>query len=194
MFVRQTNTNDNSKQELITVRQQLESCQSRIQHLESLLHRTTSDRQDQPMIEDETSKDDDDLDSNMIDLTNVPSPSPSSSTTTFSTQQFSSSSSAIDILHSIIQETRSTLDLPLIKKQKVRRLDDDIDEQRQDYLVRPLVTHRENFQRTFNKYGGHTIPFTRRISSTNSFKSKSRLNKSKPTSTRNNHKITTFFA
>ena len=127
----------------------------------------------------------------MIDLTNVPEPS--SSPFGFSTQQFSNTSSAIDILHSIIQETTSILDLPTTKKMKVRKLDDDTEEN-DDYLVRPLVQNQKNFQRTFNKYGGHSsIPITRRISNT-SFKSKSKLTKSKNSGTKNNLKITTFFA
>jgi len=145
-----------------------------------------------PLIDDDESSKDDDIDSNMIDLTNVPecsSPSPSG---LFSTQQFATTSSAIDILHSIIQETTSNLDLPTIKKLKVRKLDDDTEEN-DDYLVRPLIRNENNkYQRTFNKYGGHTNPITRRINNT-TFKSKSKIIKSKPTSTKNNHKITTFF-
>jgi hypothetical protein len=144
-----------------------------------------------PLIDDdddESSKDDE-TDSNMIDLTNVPEPSSSSST--FSTQQFATTTSAIDILHSIIQETTSSLDLPTMKKMKVRKLDDDTEEN-DDYLVRPLIRNENNFQRTFNKFGGHSIPPTRRINNI-TFKSKGKLIKSKSTSTRNNHKITTFF-
>ncbi len=140
-----------------------------------------------PLIDDDD--DDDDLDSNMIDLTDVPERS--SSPCGFSTQQFATTTSAIDILHSIIQETTSSLDLPTIKKMKVRKLDDDTEEN-DDYLVRPLIEKQNNFKRTFNKYGGHSIPFTRRISNT-TMKSKSRLMKSKTTSTKNNLKITTFF-
>lgn len=141
-----------------------------------------------PLIDDESSKDDD-TDSNMIDLTNVPEPS--SSPSGFSTQQFSTTSSAIDILHSIIQETTSSLDFPTMKKLKVRKLDDDTEEN-DNYLVRPFIANQKNFQRTFNKYGGHEIPMTRRISNT-TFKSKSKLPKSKSTSAKNNLKITTFF-
>ncbi|CAF0801316.1 unnamed protein product [Adineta steineri] len=211
---------DNTNQELASVRQQLESYQSRVNQLESLLLRTASpdtrtlarrvlhespmsDSVTQkvrirsqepsestrvPLIDDESSKDDDDNDSNMVDLTNVPE----SSFPSYSTQQFSTTTSAIDILHSIIQETTSSLDLPTMKKMKVRKLDDDTEEN-DDYLVRPLIHNEKNFQRTFNKFGGHTsIPITRRISNT-SFKSKSKSTKSKPTSTRNNHKITNFF-
>jgi hypothetical protein len=125
----------------------------------------------------------------MIDLTNVPERSPSPSG--FSTQQFSTTTSAIDILHSIIQETTSSLDLPIIKKQKIRKLNDDTEENN-DYLVRPYISNENNFKRTFNKYGGHTIPITRRISNT-TFKSKSKITKSKTNLTKNNHKITTFF-
>lgn len=120
----------------------------------------------------------------MIDLTNVPERS-------ISPSDFSNTTSAIDILHSIIQETTSCLDLPTMKKQKVRKLDDD-QEENNDYLVRPLITNSNNFQRTFNKYGGHTNPITRRISNT-TFKSKTKLTRVKSHSTRNNHKITTFF-
>jgi hypothetical protein len=156
-------------------------------------------RIEQPIIpliddDDESSKDDD-TDSNMIDLTNVPERSSPSPSELFSTQQFSTTSSAIDILHSIIQETTSSLDLPRIKKLKVRKLDDDdTEENDNDYLVRPLIRNENNkYQRTFNKYGGHTInPITRRINNT-TFKSKSKITKSKTTSTKNNHKITTFF-
>jgi hypothetical protein len=141
-----------------------------------------------PLIDDESSKDDD-VDSNMIDLTNVPERS--TSPVGFSTQQFSTTASAIDILHSIIQETASSLDLPAMKKMKVRKLDDDTEEN-DDYLVRPLVRNQNNFQRSFNKYGGHSIPVSRRISNT-SFKSKPKSTKSKSSSTKNNLKITTFF-
>jgi len=74
---------------------------------------------------------------------------------------------------------------------KVRKLDDDTEEN-DDYLVRPFVRNQDNFKRTFNKYGGHSIPMTRRISNT-SFKSKPKLPKTKSTSTKNNLKITTFF-
>ncbi|CAF5145959.1 unnamed protein product, partial [Rotaria magnacalcarata] len=194
----QSNATDNSKQELASVRQQLESYQSRINQLESLLLRTASPdarslvrrvlhesplsdsvtqkvrvRLDEPsksnpipLTDDESSKDDE-IDSNMIDLTNVPD---QSSSLPFSTQQFSTATSAIDILHSIIQETSSSLDLPTMKKMKVRKLDDDIEEN-DDYLVRPLVRNENNFQRSFNKFGGHSIPITRRLSST-TFKSK----------------------
>jgi len=143
------------------------------------------------LIDDESSKDDDN-DSNMVDLTNIPERSPSP--IGFSTQQFSTTSSAIDILHSIIQQTTTTLDLPEMKKTKVRKLDDETEENH-DYLVRPFVQNQRNFQRTFNKFGGHSMPLTRRISHT-SFKSKTKSTKSRPTtstSTRNNHKITTFF-
>ncbi|CAF1492953.1 unnamed protein product [Adineta ricciae] len=203
---RQTTSADNAKQELASVRQQLESYQSRINQLESLLLRNTSSDTQSPrasdvtekshvraqesrscaIIDDESSKDDD-TDSNMIDLTNIPEQ------TTFSTQQFATSSSAIDILHSIIQETTSSLDLPTMKKQKVRRLDDD-EEENEDYLVRPIIRNQTNFQRTFNKFGGHSNPIIRRVSST-TFKSKPKLTKSRSTTTtaRNNHKITTFF-
>lgn len=175
----------------------MQSAEARIEHLESLLARTATKENSAPVTtideDDETSNDTEDADSNMIDLTDVPDPSSVSTSTSFSTQQFSNSSLAIDVLHSIIQET-SSLDLPLMKKQKVRRLDDEHDEQQQDYLVRPLVTNKTNFQRSFDKYGGHAIPFPRRISNQQSFKSKSRLSKTRPTSTRNNHKITSFFA
>ncbi|CAF1303681.1 unnamed protein product [Adineta ricciae] len=203
---RQTTSADNAKQELASVRQQLESYQSRINQLESLLLRNTSSDTQSPrssdvtekshvraqelksraVLDDESSKDDD-TDSNMIDLTNIPEQ------TTFSTQQFATSSSAIDILHSIIQETTSSLDLPTMKKQKVRRLDDD-EEENEDYLVRPIIRNQTNFQRTFNKFGGHSNPIIRRVSST-TFKSKPKLAKSRSTTTtaRNNHKITTFF-
>ncbi|CAF4430604.1 unnamed protein product, partial [Rotaria magnacalcarata] len=61
-----------------------------------------------------------------------------------------------------------------------------------DYLVRPLVRNENNFQRSFNKFGGHSIPITRRLSST-TFKSKSKSTKLKRIPTKNNHKITTFF-
>ncbi|CAF1537699.1 unnamed protein product [Rotaria magnacalcarata] len=216
---RQSNATDNSKQELASVRQQLESYQSRINQLESLLLRTASPdarslvrrvlhesplsdsvtqkvrvRLDEPsksnpipLTDDESSKDDE-IDSNMIDLTNVPD---QSSSLPFSTQQFSTATSAIDILHSIIQETSSSLDLPTMKKMKVRKLDDDIEEN-DDYLVRPLVRNENNFQRSFNKFGGHSIPITRRLSST-TFKSKPKSTKLKRIPTKNNHKITTFF-
>lgn len=140
-----------------------------------------------PLIDDESSKDEDN-DSNMIDLTNIPEPS---SSTTFSTQQFSTTTSAIDILHSIIQETSSSLDLPAIKKMKVRKLDDETEEH-DSYLVRPMVHNQNNFQRSFNKFGGHSIPVTRRLSST-TFKSKPKPNKTKRVPTKNNHKITNFF-
>lgn len=143
------------------------------------------------MLDDESSKDDDN-DSNMVDLTNVPERS--SSPIGFSTQQFSTTSSAIDILHSIIQQTTTTLDVPEMKKMKVRKLDDDAEENH-DYLVRPFLQNQRSFQRTFNKFGGHSMPFTRRISST-SFKSKTKSTKPRHSSTttnRNNHKITTFF-
>jgi hypothetical protein len=192
---------DNTKQELASVRQQLESYQARVNQLESLLLRNVSSdtrtisrrvRPSEstviPLIDDDSSKDDD-TDSNMIDLTNVPERSPSP--VGFSTQQFSTTTSAIDILHSIIQETTSSLDLPTMKKMKVRKLDDDTEEN-DDYLVRPLVQNQKNFQRSFNKYGGHSIPITRRINNT-SFKSKPKLTKSKSSSTKNNLKITTFF-
>lgn len=199
----QKSSSDGSKQELISLRQKLESYQSRINQLESLLDRNvTSEKADvkskvrtNPLIDDESSKDDDndDNDSNMVDLTNIPERSPSP--IGFSTQQFSTTSSAIDILHSIIQQTTTTLDLPEMKKMKVRKLDDETEENH-DYLVRPFVQNQRNFQRTFNKFGGHSMPLTRRISHT-SFKSKTKSTKSRPststTSTRNNHKITTFF-
>ena len=192
----QTTSTDNTKQELTSLRQQLESYQSRINQLESLLHRNLSpdtqkpSRREKPSsstspaIDDESSKDDD-IDSNMIDLTNVPERAASPS-------GFATTSSAIDILHSIIQQTSSSLDVPMTKKLKVRKLDDDTEEN-EDYLVRPLVSNTKNFQRSFNKYGGHTIvPVTRRISQT-SFKSKSKVNRSRNSSTKNNLKITTFF-
>lgn len=232
-FSRKNDSVDQAKQELASLRQQLDRSQSRINHLEALLARPSStdvhssarglsnrslssnsmtkrsrSQQDQSsssrslttIVDDESSKDDDnETDSNMVDLTNVietESNSSSPTTTevnTYSTQQFSNSSAAIDILHSIIQDTGITLDLPGMKKQKVRKLNDDIEEN-EDYLVRPLVNKQDNFQRTFNKFGGHSsVPWTRRLGSTNSFKSKSRLSKSKGQSTRNNHKITTFF-
>jgi len=196
---RQTTSADNTKIELASVRQQVESYQSRINQLESLLlrnvspdtrthtrHKKPSESNVIPLIDDENSKDE-----NMIDLTNVSERSPSP--IGFSTQQFSTTTSAIDILHSIIQETTSSLNLPTMKKMKVRKLDDDTEEN-DDYLVRPLIQNQNNFKRTFNKYGGHSIPITRRINNnTTTFKSKSRLNKTKTTSTKNNHKITTFF-
>jgi hypothetical protein len=218
---RQTNAADDTKQELASARQQLVSYQSRVNHLESLLLRTTSPdtrtlarrllhespmsdsvtqkvrgRLEQPsesttnplMNDDDESSKDDENDSNMIDLTNVPERSTSP---TFSTQQFATTTSAIDILHSIIQGTSSNFDFPNTKKQKVRRLDDDTEEN-DDYLVRPFVKNQDNFKRTFNKFGGHSIPITRRTSNL-SFKSKSKLTKSKSTTTKNNHKITTFF-
>ena len=218
---RQTTAADNTKQELAVVRQQLESYQSRINHLESLLLRTASPDtrtlarrvlHESPMSDsvtqkvrvrpeqssesttilltnddDESSKDDE-SDSNMIDLTNVPEPASSSR---FSTQQFATTTSAIDILHSIIQETASNFDLPSMKKMKVRKLDEDTEEN-DDYLVRPFVQNQNNFQRTFNKYGGHSIPIVRRTSNL-SFRSKPKLNRSKSSTTKNNHKITTFF-
>lgn len=203
----QTTSTDSTKQELTSLRQQLESYQSRINQLESLLLRnlspetgkpsrraqresSPSDRvrekpskpssSTSPVTDDESSKD-----SNMIDLTNVNERASSPS-------GFATTSSAIDILHSIIQQTSSSLDLPMTKKLKVRKLDDDTEEN-EDYLVRPLVANTKNFQRSFNKYGGHTIiPVTRRISQT-SFKSKSKVNRSRNSSTKNNLKITTFF-
>jgi hypothetical protein len=141
-----------------------------------------------PLTNDDESSKDDESDSNMIDLTNVPEPESSSR---FSTQQFATTTSAIDILHSIIQETASNFDLPSMKKMKVRKLDEDTEEN-DDYLVRPFVQNQNNFQRTFNKYGGHSIPIVRRTSNL-SFKSKPKLNRPKGTSTKNNHKITTFF-
>lgn len=207
----QTTSTDNTKQELASVRQQLESYQSRINQLESLLLRNLSPEKRKPCrrvlhesllsdsvqekpsksstshpLDDESSKDDDDddADSNMIDLTNVPERAASPS-------GFATTSSAIDILHSIIQETSSSFDLPAMKKLKVRKLDDD-GEENEDYLVRPLVSNSKSFQRSFNKYGGHTIPTTRRLSQP-SFKSKTKLNRSKNSSTKNNLKITTFF-
>ncbi|CAF1079184.1 unnamed protein product [Rotaria sordida] len=222
-FKKQTTTADNTKQELASARQQLESYQSRVNQLESLLLRTASpdtrsfarrvlhespmsDSVTQkvrvrlaeplesipiPVVDDESSKEDE-IDLNMIDLTNVPERSSSSSSSSvFSTQQFATTTSAIDILHSVIQETTSSLDLPIIKKMKVRKLDDDIEEN-DDYLVRPLVQNQNNFKRTFNKFGGHSIPITRRISNT-TFKSKPKSTKPKHISTKNNHKITTFF-
>ena len=229
VYFSKRNSADNTKQELETVRQQLQSYQSRINQLESLLLRNISSdthtltrhlipessmsnsvvekirtRNEQQTSElttvipltndnDESSIDDDnDADSNMIDLTNIHEGSLSPHG--FSTQQFSTTKSAIDILHSIIQQT-TTLDLPTIKKLKVRKLDDNDDdsEENNDYLVRPLISNNQkNSQRTFNKYGGHTIPITRRISNI-SFKSKLKTNKSKRPSTKNNHKITTFF-
>jgi hypothetical protein len=216
------NSTDNTKQELASVRQQLESYQARVHQLESLLLRTASPdtrtlarrvlhespmsdsvtqkvrvRLEQPsessaipLMNDESSKDDDDddeTDSNMIDLTNIPE----ASSSMFSTQDFGTTSSAIDILHSIIQETTTSLDLPQTKKLKVRKLDEDIEEN-DDYLVRPFIRNENNFQRTFNKFGGHSIPFTRRISST-TFKSKPKSTKPKSSTARNNHKITNFF-
>ena len=182
------NSTDDTRQELASVRQQLESYQSRINELESrLVQQKTSNQQVRSKSASSIEDDNDETDSNMIDLTNVAE----AASTSYSTQQFSTASSAIDILHSIIQST-SAGDPPELKKQKVRRLDDD-GEESEDYLVRPFVNRQENFQRSFNKFGGHSVPFTRRISSGNTFKSKSRLNKSKPTTTRNNHKITTFF-
>ncbi|CAF4871020.1 unnamed protein product [Rotaria sp. Silwood1] len=218
---RQTTASDNTKQELSSVRQQLESYQSRVNQLESLLLRTASPdtrslarrvlhespmsdsvtqkvriRLEEPLEsipipaiddDDESSKEDE-IDSNMIDLTNIPE-RPSSPV--FSTQQFATTTSAIDILHSIIQETTSSFDLPTMKKMKVRKLDDDIEENN-DYLVRPLLQNQNNFKRTFNKYGGHSIPITRRISNT-TFKAKPKSIKSKHSSTKNNHKITNFF-
>ena len=54
------------------------------------------------LIDDKSSKDDEN-DSNRINLTNVSERSPSP--ISFSTQQFATTTSAIDILHSIIQET-----------------------------------------------------------------------------------------
>lgn len=185
------NSTDDTREELASVRQQLESYQSRINELESRLVRQnqkTAHQQVRSKSASSIEDDNDETDSNMIDLTNV---AEAASTSSFSTQQFSTASSAIDILHSIIQST-SAGDPPELKKQKVRRLDDD-GEESEDYLVRPFVHRQENFQRSFNKFGGHSVPFTRRISSGNTFKSKSRLNKSKPKTTRNNHKITTFF-
>ena len=181
----QMNSTDDTRQELASVRHQLESYQSRINELESrLVHQQKKNPipKKPSFIEEESSKDDDETDSNMIDLTNVPEP--------LSTQHFSTTSSAIDILNSIIQGTTGGDLSAGTKKQKVRRLDDD-GEENEDYLVRPLVAPRENFQRSFNKFGGHSAPFTRRLSSGPTFKSKARLNKAKPT--RNNHKITTFF-
>ena len=184
----------------------MESYQSRINQLESLLLRNLSPEKRKPTrrilrenplsesvrakplqsppLDDESSKDDE-TDSNMIDLTNAPERSPSPS-------GFATTSSAIDILHSIIQETSSSFDLPTMKKMKVRKLDDDDGEENEDYLVRPLVSKTKPFERSFNKYGGHTIPMRRRISQT-SFKSKPKLNRSKSSSTKNNLKITTFF-
>lgn len=120
----------------------------------------------------------------MIDLTNVPERAASPS-------GFATTSSAIDILHSIIQQTSSSLDPPVTKKLKVRKLDDETEEN-EDYLVRPLVSNTKNFQRSFNKYGGHTIPIARRTSQI-SFKSKTKINRSRNSSTKNNLKITTFF-
>lgn len=210
---------ENTKQELKSLRQQVEIYKSRIEHLESQLNcpssnqrnaeknefqrakstsaRTTADDDNEEnQFDQSNSDDDDDHDSNMVDLTNVVknSSSNSSSPQRFSTQQFSNTSSAIDILHSIIQETAIDVDLPKINKQKVRRLDDDVEDQ-EDYLVRPLVNKREQIQRNFNRFGGHSVPFTtRRLSSTNVFKSKLKTNKPRTNSTRNNHKITSFFA
>jgi len=65
---------------------------------------------------------------------------------------------------------------------KVRKLDDD-QEENDDYLVRPLIRNDNNYKRTFNKYGGHTNPFPRRLSNT-TFKSKPKLTKSKSLSTK----------
>lgn len=217
---RHTTTADNNKQELASLQKQLESYKSRIDELESLLLRSGSPdtrelgrhasnetplsanvtskncvKKNKPQrpttisfIDDESSKEDE-TDSNMIDLTNIPERS--SSSPTFSTQQFSTTTSAIDILHSIIQETSSSLDLPTSKKLKVRKLNDDI-EDNDDYLVHPFVQNQNNFQRSFNKYGGHSMPISRRFSGT-TFKSKPKSTKSKRVSTKNNHKITTFF-
>ncbi|CAF1403837.1 unnamed protein product, partial [Rotaria sordida] len=58
-----------------------------------------------------------------------------------------------------------------------------------DYYVRPLIQNQNNYQRTFNKFGGHTISINRRINNT-TFKTKT---KSKSTKLKNNHKITRFF-
>ena len=147
-----------------------------------------SDSETTRLIDDENSKDDE-IDSNMIDLTNIPE---RSSSPTLSTQELLTTASAIDILHSVIQQTTSTSNLSRMKKIRVRRLDDDAEEKNDDFLIRPFLQDQNNSKRMFNKFGGHSIPISRHSSNT-TLKAKSRMTKSKSNSTKNNHKITTFF-
>ncbi|CAF0890645.1 unnamed protein product [Didymodactylos carnosus] len=166
-----------------------------------------------PMIESDDD-DVDEVDHNMVDLTNVKTGKQSNDDANsqnkiisnnsvmnqptnscdlmLADENFQTSLSAIDILHDIIKQ--NDLEQPLLKKQKKSSNNDDDDFLSSDFIIRP---HNVVKNKNYNALGGHDMMMGgwKRTPSANSFQNKSQQKgKKKQTSlVKNNSKITGYF-